>query len=101
VGATPNTSAVSSIDKGPEVPQLDHARLLFVENGQSFQSIVKRNEFGAAFDRAIDVFVKGELLEILTALFCIVLARVIHQQATHYLGSNPKKMRPVLPVNRV
>ena len=84
--------------KAAEVTQFNHARLLFVKSGQSFERIVERDQFGAALDRPIDVFIKGELLKILAALFRVVFARVIHQQATHYLGGNSEKMRPVLPV---
>jgi hypothetical protein len=38
-------------------------------------------------------------LKILATLFRIVLARMIHEQASHNLSSNPKKMSAVLPVH--
>ena len=84
--------------KAAEVSQFHHARLLLIECGQSFERIVERNQFCTALDGSIYVFIQGELLEILTALFRVVLARVIDQQAAHDLGGNAKKMRPVLPV---
>ena len=53
----------------------------------------------AALNRTIDVFIKGELLIILTAFFRVMLTRVVYQQAAHYLGGNAKKMGAILPVN--
>ncbi len=85
--------------EAPEVAQLNHARFLLVEGGQGFERIVECDELGAAFDRAIYVFVQGEFLKILAALFRVVLTRVVDEQATHYLGGNSEKMSPVLPVN--
>ncbi len=85
--------------EAPEVAQLNHARFLLVEICQGFERVVECDEFGAAFDRAIDIFVQGEFLKILAALFRVVLTRVVDEQATHYLGGNSEKMGPVLPIN--
>lgn len=85
--------------EAPEVAQLNHARLLFVEICQGLERVVERDEFRAAFDCAIYVFVQGEFLKILAAFFRVVLARVVDEQATHYLGGNSEKMSPVLPVH--
>jgi len=82
-----------------KVTQLNHARFLLVECRQSFERVVERDEFRTPFNCAIYVFVQGELLKILPAFLCIVFARVIHQQATHYLSSNAEKVSPVLPVH--
>ena len=82
-----------------EVAQLNHTRLLFVERCQGFKRVVERNQFGASFDCTIDVFVQREFLKILATLFRIVLARMIHKQATHYLCSNPEKVSAILPVH--
>jgi len=81
-----------------EVSQLNHACLLLVECRQCFERVVERDQFRASFDCAIDVFVQREFLKILPTFFCIVLARMIHQQATHYLCSDSEKMCAVLPV---
>ncbi len=82
-----------------EVAQLNHARFLLVEVCQGFERIVERDEFGATFDRAIDVFIQGEFLKVLAAFLRVVLARVVDEQATHYLGGNSEKMGPVLPIH--
>ena len=82
-----------------EVAQLNHARFLFVECCQGFERIVERDEFSASFDRAIYVFVQGEFLKILAAFLRVVLARVVDEQATHYLCGNSEKMGPVLPIH--
>src|SRR6185369_15638582 len=63
------------------------------------ECVVQRDQFGATFDRPIDVFVQREFLKILATLFRIVLARMVDQQATHYLSSNSEKMSAVLPVD--
>ena len=85
--------------EAPEVTQLDHACFLFVESREGFECIVESDEFCASFDRAIYIFVQGEFLKVLAALFRIVLTRVVDEQAAHYLGGNTEKMGPVLPVN--
>jgi hypothetical protein len=72
---------------------------LFVESCQGFERVVERDEFRASFYGAIYVFIQGEFLKILATLFRVVLARVVDEQATHYLGGNSKKMSPVLPIN--
>ena len=82
-----------------EVAQLNHARFLCVERSQSLERIIKRDQFCASFHCTIDVFIQGEFLKILATLFRIVLARMIHKQATHYLRSNSKKVSPILPVH--
>ena len=82
-----------------EVAQLNHARFLWIERCQGLERVVQRNQLRASFDRSIDVFIQGEFLKILATFFRIVLARMIHQQATHYLCSNPEKMSAVLPVH--
>ncbi len=82
-----------------EIAQLNHARFLFVESCQGFERVVECDEFRAAFDGAIDVFIQGEFLKVLAALFCVVLARVVDEQAAHNLGGNSEKMSPVLPIN--
>lgn len=81
-----------------KVPQFNHARFLFVESRQSFQRVVECDELGAPLDGAVDVFIQGELLKILPAFFRVVFARMIHQQATHYLSRNAEEVSPVLPV---
>lgn len=85
--------------EAPEVTQLNHARFLLVESCQGFERVVECDEFRATFDRAIYVFVQGEFLKVLAALFRVVLTRVVDEQATHYLGGNSEKMGPVLPIN--
>ena len=85
--------------EAPEVAQLNHARLLLVEIGQGFERVVEGDEFRATFDGAIDVFIQGEFLKVLAPFLCVVLARVVDEQATHYLGSNSEKMGPVLPIH--
>lgn len=85
--------------EAPEVAQLNHARFLLVESCQGFERVVECNEFRAAFDSAVYIFVQGEFLKILAALFRVVLTRVVNEQATHYLGSNSEKMGPVLPIH--
>ena len=85
--------------EAPEVAQLNHARLLLVESCQGFERVVECDEFSASFDRAIYVFVQGEFLKVLAALFRVVLTRMVDEQATHYLGGNPEKMGPVLPIH--
>jgi hypothetical protein len=85
--------------KAPEVTQLNHSRFLLVESCQGFERVVECDEFRAALDRAIYVFVQGEFLKVLAALFRVVLTRVVDEQATHYLGGNSEKMGPVLPIN--
>ena len=82
-----------------EVAQFDHARFLRIEFRQGFERVVEGDEFGTAFDGAIYIFIQGELLKILPAFLCIVLARMIHQQATHDLRSDTKKVGSVLPVH--
>jgi len=82
-----------------EVAQLDHAGFLCIEGRQGLECVVQRDQFGATFDRPIDVFVQREFLKILATLFRIVLARMVDQQATHYLSSNSEKMSAVLPVD--
>ncbi len=82
-----------------EVAQFDHAGFLGIERRQGLERVVQRDQFGAAFDRPIDVFVQRELLKILATLFRIVLARMIDQQAAHYLSSNSEKVCAVLPVD--
>ena len=82
-----------------KVPQLNHARFLFVEGRQGFQRVVERDELGAPFDGAVYVFIQGKLLEILPAFFRVVFARMIHQQPAHYLGCNAEEVSPVLPVH--
>lgn len=84
--------------KAAEVAQLDHPRFLCIKRCQSFERIVQRNQFRASFDGSINVFIQREFLKILTALFRIVLACMIHKQASHNLGSNSEKMSAVLPV---
>ena len=81
-----------------KVSQLNHARFLFVEGRQGFQSVVERDELGTPFDGAVYVFIQGELLKILPAFLRVVLACMIHQQATHYLSRNAEEVSPVLPV---
>ena len=81
-----------------EVAQLNHACFLRVERCQGFERVVERDEFGAAFDGAIYIFIQGEFLKILTALFRIVFTRVIYEQATHDLCGHSEKMGPVLPI---
>jgi len=85
--------------EAPEVTQLNHARLLFIESCQSFERVVECDEFSASFDRAIYVFVQGEFLKVLAAFFRVVLPRVVNEQATHYLGGNSEKMGSILPIN--
>src|SRR5437764_5522720 len=85
--------------KATEVAQLNHARLLRIERCQGFESVVERDQLGAPFDRSIDVFIQREFLEILATLFRIVLARMVNQQATHYLCSNSEKMSAILPIH--
>ncbi len=82
-----------------EVAQLDHACLLCVDRCQGFERIVERDQFRAAFDRSIDIFIQREFLKILAPFFRIVLARMIYEQASHYLCSNSKKVGAVLPVH--
>ena len=72
---------------------------MFVESCQGFKRVVEGDEFSTTFDGAIYVFIQGEFLKILATLFRVVLARVVDEQATHYLGGNSKKMGPVLPIN--
>src|SRR6185295_12459839 len=57
-----------------KVSQFHHASLLLIEYSESLQGIIERNQFAATLDGSIYVFIQGELLEILTALFCVVLA---------------------------
>ena len=82
-----------------EVSKFHQPRLLFVHQGQCIQSIVKGDQFGAAFDCAVDIFIKGDLLKILSTLFSFVLACVFLQQPTHYLSGNSEKVSPILPVD--
>ena len=82
-----------------EIAQLNHARFLFVEICQGFERVVECDEFSATFDGAIDVFIQGEFLKVLAPLLRVVLARVVDEQATHYLGGHSEKMGPVLPIH--
>ena len=82
-----------------KVPQLNHACFLLVEICQSFERVVQRDQFSAAVDGPVNVFIQGEFLKILSTFFRIVLARMINQQASHYLCSNSKKMSAILPVH--
>src|SRR5215813_329044 len=82
-----------------EVAQFNHARLLRIERSQGLERVVESDEFGTAFDGAIYIFIQGELLKILPAFLCIMFARMIDQQATHYLRSYTKKVGSVLPVH--
>jgi hypothetical protein len=66
---------------------------------RAFSASSSAIKFAAALDCSIYVFVQGELLEILTALFRVMLACVINQQAAHDLIGNAEQMRPVLPVH--
>src|SRR5215203_2164105 len=75
-----------------EVAQLNHTRFLFVERGQGLERVIQSDQLGTSLNRAIDVFIQREFLKILAALFRIVLARMIHQQASHYLCSHPEKV---------
>lgn len=81
-----------------KVPQLNHARFLLVERSQGFERVVEREEFGTAFDGAVYILIKGELLKILPAFLRVVFACMIHQQPAHYLRSYTEKVSPVLPV---
>src|SRR5690242_1483461 len=81
-----------------EIAQFNHARFLQIERSQGFQRVVEGDEFGTAFDGAVNIFIQGELLKFLPAFLRIVFARVIHEQATHYLRSDTKKVGSVLPV---
>ena len=82
-----------------EVAQLNHARFLLVDRSQSLERVVERNQFCASLNRSINVFVKREFLKILATLFRIVFARMIHQQATHYLCGHSEEVSPVLPIH--
>jgi len=82
-----------------EIAQLNHACLLLIERRQGFQRVVERDQFGAPLHCAIDIFVQREFLKILAPLFCVVLACMVYQQSTHYLGGDPEKVSPVLPVH--
>ena len=82
-----------------EVAQLNHTCLLCVDCCQCFERVVERDQFRASFDRSIDIFIQREFLKILATLFRIVLARMINQQASHYLCSNSKKMSAILPIH--
>src|SRR5688500_5418604 len=82
-----------------EVTQLNHSRFLLVEICQGFERVVERNEFLAAVDGVVNIFIQREFLEVLAALVCVVRTRVVDEQATHDLGSNSEKMGPVLPIH--
>src|SRR5262245_61562523 len=82
-----------------EVAQLDHASFLWINRGQRLERVIQRNQFRASFDCSIDIFIQREFLKILATLLSIMLARMIYQQATHYLCGNSEKMRTILPVN--
>src|SRR5262249_16387957 len=62
-------------------------------------SVVEGDEFGTAFDGAIYIFIERELLKILPAFLRVMFARMIYQQATHYLCSDAKKVGSVLPIH--
>jgi len=82
-----------------EIAQLDHACFLCIERCKGLQSVVERDQFSATLHCSIDIFVQREFLKILATLFCVVLARMVHQQATHYLSSDSEEVSPVLPVH--
>ena len=81
-----------------EIAQLDHTGLLRIQCSQGFECVVERDQLRTTLDRTINVFIQREFLKVLAPLFRIMPARMIHEQATHYLCSNPEKMSAVLPV---
>jgi hypothetical protein len=85
--------------KATKVAEFDHPRLLFIKFCKGSERIVECNQLGAAFNGAINVFIQGELLKVLTSLLSVVLTSVINQETSHYLRRDSKEVSPILPVD--
>src|SRR5918993_2740058 len=82
-----------------EEAQLDDARLLRVERVEAFERLVERDQVRGALARHVDVLVEREFLEFAAALFGLLLARVIDEDAAHHLRRDAEEVRPVLPLH--